>query len=189
MRKTVYLAMVLATMASVATDTASLLGEARSKAASEDVPKSVSSYVHEQLPGLSILKKESTSSDVVRYLTMKKVKQSSPFMCSGDFNGDGLKDVALLLKDEARKGFTLLVLHRTDKHSFRHVVVEELADITEPDQKIHLYLLCEKPGMRRQVEGAVLRTTNDSITLGYYGKASSLYYWGKTSYMKVVIGD
>ncbi len=110
-------------------------------------------------------------------------------MCSGDFNGDGLQDVALLLKDETRKGFTLLVLHRTGKNSFRHVVVEELVDSTEPGQKISLYLLCEKPGMRRQVEGAVLRTTYDSITLGYYGKASSLYYWGKTSYMQVVVSD
>jgi len=162
--------------------------ERRANQRGEIIPKSLSLYLRRYLPDLEILPKE----DFVAYTAGARPDQPSPFICSGEFNGDGRKDFALLLKHKVNQTLKLLAFHQKKKQTYTHFVVEDLWGIkVEEGKKVHLFIECEKPGKKQDIEGGpVINLKTNSISLGAYGEAGSgLYYFGNNQYKWILTGD
>src|SRR5262245_13519765 len=60
--------------------------------------RAVSYYLRTQLPNLAALTGDDATEQNVRFATTE-LHQPSPFACTGDFDGDGREDVALVVRD------------------------------------------------------------------------------------------
>lgn len=125
-----------------------------------------------------------------------------PYAVWGDFNGDGLTDVALILKEETEgkskpiQSAKLISFHQTREGRYNlHV----LRDMTGPGPPFYIYIQLQSPGevtYIRQVlsDSSVLQTDilhlqTEGIRFGFHGKASSLFYWAEGEYKVLVTGD
>lgn len=183
---------ILALLTSLTMAIPSVAGEHGIKGSTEVVPRSLSIYLRDHFPDLSILPKEEAMDEILEYFASEKIKEPSPFVCSGDFNGDGLRDFALLLRDKATGTHKLMAFHQTKKQGYIHFVVENLATASMIDlasQKIDVYITCGKPGKKRYVEGGFVIVKTDSIILGFWGKAAELYYFVGNRYSGMIISD
>jgi len=106
-------------------------------------------------------------------------RESAPFVCAGDFNGDGVPDVAAIVRDRRTHKLSLMAFHGTRGGDYQAVIVADLSQILlEPGKKIDQYLVCEKPGIFREPNGSERSVTTNSIVRAFEGKAAILYYWG-----------
>lgn len=71
----------------------------------------VSYYLRTRLPNVAPLTRNDATGENLRFATTE-LHQPSPFACVGDFDGDGLEDVALVARDQTTQGLRLLALHQ-----------------------------------------------------------------------------
>ncbi len=71
----------------------------------------VSYYLRTRLPNLAPLTRDDATEETFRFATTE-LHQPSPFACVGDFDGDGLEDVALVARDLTSQRLRLLALHQ-----------------------------------------------------------------------------
>jgi hypothetical protein len=153
----------------------------------------VSYYLRIQLPNLVPLTREDATEENFRFAT-SELHQPSPFACFGDFDGDGLEDVALVTRDRATQRLKLMALHQimvnwnvgglTSKSYQAFTLVE--GGLVAPGAKLDdLSVVCEKPGRFESVDGGVtLSLRHHSIRYG-----SSIYYYLSGRYEELLIGD
>ena len=106
-----------------------------------------------------------------------------PFVCSGDFNGDGLQDFALVLRDSITASLKLIVFHQAGEKGYSHFMVAELPEV-EPDEQTESYIVCEKPGERKGVDGPSIHVQHDNISV-FYG-ASAVFYFKHGVYHRLI---
>jgi hypothetical protein len=163
--------------------------ERRIKNGTISIPSSLSLFLRDHFPNLEILSKEYALQEIIDFFESEKIKQPSPLACLGDFNGDKLQDFALLMRDKTKEISALVAFHKTRQQTYVHYVLEQGGEI-KSGQKIGEYLICEKPGMKRDYEGVPFKVLmNNNITVGIWEKASILYYFENNQYKSVVTSD
>lgn len=156
--------------------------------------RAASYYLRTRLPNLVPLTRDDTSPENFRFATAE-LRQPSPFTCVGDFDGDGLEDVALVARDRTTQRIRLLALHQvtvnwnvgglTSKSYNTHPIVESGGPVAPGTKLDELLVVCEKPGHFESVEGGVtLLLRHHSIRYGF-----SLYYFLGGRYRELTIGD
>lgn len=184
-------ASVLGLLVLLATACAPALGAGQSSLrASEGLPESLMVYIREKLPDRVLLERDRAIAPVVQFLASRPIKQPSPFVCSGDFDGNGLTDLALLLRSSATGTLALVAFHQVARGVYAHITVADLPGISvRSADKIGLFVTCERPGKKRGVEGAVVYLKWAGVTLETWEKAAELFYFENGSYKSLVIGD
>ncbi len=125
-----------------------------------------------------------------------------PYAVWGDFNGDGLTDVVLILKEETEdksesvQRVKLISFHQAREGKYNPHV---LRDMTGPGPPFYIYVQLQPPGevtyMRQDLSDSsilqtdILHLQTEGIRFGFYGKASSLFYWAEEEYRVLVTGD
>jgi len=156
----------------------------------ELIPESLATYLKENYAGLSILPKDRAIDELLRYFAKEIRGQASPFVCSGDFDGDGREDYALVLWDKARSGLKVHAFHQTAEHSYKTFLIQDMPGVVPGDSRTEVYVVCE-PRQTKKIRGRQVRLAHVSITLGFYEKAADLYFFVPQSnrYKKISLSD
>jgi len=155
------------------------------------LPQSLRSLLKEHYPRLRIASDADFDRDIQEVYREERLL---PFACSGDFNGDGLTDVALILV--GRGSFKIISFHQTASGSWKPFVFRETSG-DSPVLPIGFCLRLVKPGKTRywefpEGEEIVIKTMelkHFGIDVYYFGKASELYYWSEGHSMTVTTSD
>ncbi|HEX7048734.1 MAG TPA: hypothetical protein VF188_00880 [Longimicrobiales bacterium] len=111
----------------------------------------------------------------------------------GDFNADGVRDVALQGHDAAQEYFVVLL---SDGAVFRAVELYRQPYHPDPDGPGRAaYLRRAPPGkvdvppMLESLEGPAPELVGDGIVEVFEGQASTLYYWKDGRFVRYITGD
>jgi len=156
----------------------------------ELIPESLATYLKESYPDLSILPKDRAIGELLQYFANEIKGQPSPFVCSGDFDGDGREDYALVLWDKARSGLKVHAFHQTAGHSYTTFLIQDMPGVIPGNNRTEVYIVCEPP-QTKKIHGRLVRLAHASITLGFYEKAADLYFFAQQSnrYKKISLSD
>jgi hypothetical protein len=153
----------------------------------------VSYYLRTRLPNLAPLSRDDATEELFGFAATE-LHQPSPFACIGDFDGDGLEDVALVAKDRATQRLRLIALHQVTVNwnvgglrskSYQAFTLVEGGPVAPGTKFEDLLVVCEKPGRFESVDGGVtLSLRHQSIRYGF-----SLYYYISGRYQELLIGD
>jgi hypothetical protein len=116
------------------------------------------------------------------------------YRADGDFNGDGIRDVALYGHDDARE--LLLVLLSGLDSVYRVIPLQERA-LTRFQNGVYIYLKTRPPGPLELPEELKKlldpkppeRLAYAAIDVAYGNEAGELYYWNGQRFVKVATGD
>ena len=154
------------------------------------LPGRLAALLRERFSDLELLGPANATEDVQVFLRSRRVRQSSPFACEGDFDGDGLQDTALLLRDKTTGTLKLMAFHQGRSGGYTAHLLEDLKGVqVGADQAISVFIVCMTPSVFKQVEGGSVRVTHDSVSLESDGKGSALYYWDKGTYRGIPTSD
>ncbi len=156
------------------------------------LPKTLSEDIRRNYPDLVMPTMRDKKDD---WLECVKKDVLPSFYCQGDFNGDGLLDVALILLDRKDKSMgKLIVFHRTDKKSYESFVL-----IDDLKYSTWYSMYTQKPGeivtaagkgygRASDEEPAKITLKNDGIFL-LYANASSIFHWENGKYIETWTSD
>lgn len=164
-----------------------LLVVASANGDSKDMVPGAAGYIERQLPHLRVLPTNAAAKAVRSFLAKERPRQPSPFFCSGDFDGDGRPDAALLLREGSANALILTALHRLPDGGFKHYMLHR--SLNQPTEPLEVYVTCEPPGRRRAVEGRDIRLRHGGILESFWGKGSVLYYFENGQYQRIGISD
>jgi hypothetical protein len=134
--------------------------------------------------------------DVLEYAQRHNLP--APWACFGDFNGDGAKDAAIILRRGDKLGVALIHT-AASPGSFSLFWLQEPSVVgpTKPETIISL-LQTRQPGLvEHWVEGETTQKSgrldlkHDGIEVIAYEKAAVMYYWDEASqrYLRVITAD
>jgi len=150
----------------------------------------LAALLRERFSDLELLGPANATEDVKVFLRSQRVRQNSPFACEGDFDGDGLQDTALLLRDKTTGTLKLMAFHQGRSGGYTAHLLEDLKGVrVGAGQAISVFIVCMTPSVFKQVEGGSVRVTHDSVSLESDGKGSALYYWDKGTYRVIPTSD
>lgn len=121
--------------------------------------------------------------DAFDYFIAPKRKDNPvyPYICKGDFNGDGKADLAALVTDSTKRNYQVAILLDTAKILFwKEDILEDAALSTEPKATL--------TGMENEKEKKVTMK-GDGINVEYFEKASFVLYWDKKGFKRLQTGD
>jgi len=112
-----------------------------------------------------------------------------PFYCQGDFNGDGLLDIALILLNKKDKNVgKLVVFHRTGKKDYESfVLIDELKYPTGygiATQKPGTIITAAGKGYRSATGPKKITLKNDGIDFWRYESGGCLFHWENGKYIR-----
>lgn len=154
----------------------------------DGLDKRLSHYIRTTLPTWAPLSGAAAPASAGR---AAKRGQASPFICRGDFDGNGLQDTAAMMKERSTGELRLMAFHQVT------VIVNpgsikqrgyQVYDVMTPPAGAPpetLEIACKRPGRFTSAEGDVeLKLKNDSL------EASLVeYYFSDGAYRSLVIGD
>jgi hypothetical protein len=123
--------------------------------------------------------------------TDSAMTEAKDFICSGDFDGNGLKDTAAVLKQRSTGVYRVMAFHQvtvtTNPGNFTHAGYDayQVAEALPDASPYELTIACHGPGTFESVDGDMTLTLrNDSIEY-----ADSEYYFSNGQYRSLIIGD
>ncbi len=155
--------------------------------------RQLSYYLRTRLPHLAVVTRDEASAENLRFATTE-LGQPSPYVCFGDFDGDGLEDTAVVVREEAAHRFDVMAFHQIHvvsnpgNHRSRdyrgHTIFRGGA--IPPGIKLDaLRIACQEPGRFESFEGGVtLILENHSIIFGF-----SVYYFVDNQFRSLGIAD
>ena len=117
---------------------------------------------------------------------------SPPFVCHGDFIGDGLEDTAAIMRDRNSDELVLMAFHQIHVYvgsietlGYSSYTLHKIGPMREPRRLDEVALDCREPGSFQSVDGSVTLTlAHHSVSFGY-----SEYYFVDGAYQSLVVGD
>lgn len=85
-------------------------------------------------------------------------RQWSPLICPGDFNGDGLTDYALLVRESREGTLRLVVFQQDPQGGYRHFLLKDFVfedrgiPVERVGSRLPVSLMCAAPGRKRYFE-------------------------------------
>jgi hypothetical protein len=159
----------------------------------DGLSKRLSHYIRTKLPSLVPLSREDATAENVRFATTE-LGQPSPFICKGDFDGDGLEDTAVVMKDRTTRELRVMAFHQVNvtvnpggftKRDYRAYEVVKAGPVAPSGKLDELTIACNGPGSFESLDGSILLTLkNHSIEFGF-----TEYYFDGDRYQSLVIGD
>lgn len=116
-----------------------------------------------------------------------------PFACTGDFDGNGLPDAGLLLKN-SRRQWLLVALHQSRPGTFRayRIAPRRSSDRSPFDTPGKLYFFIEALPLRKYFPGLIRpgrRGHRDGIHAVWVEEASTLFYFSGGHYRSLQTSD
>jgi len=155
------------------------------------LPKRLAFYIQRELPSLSVLDRTDATEENWR-LALER-GQPSAFFCFGDFDGNGLEDAAVILREKGSGKLRLIAFHQVNvsvnpgnfvKRGYQRYDIGSAGDDQPRAPLGDLSLACNPPGNFQSVDGNItLGLKNASILFGY-----ALYYFDG-AYMSLLVGD
>lgn len=162
------------------------------------LPEALELEIKRLFPTYGLPEKQDFSGDLQSLFSA----ESLPYAAWGNFNGDGLTDVVLILKEgnkdkpESLQNTKLVSFHQTQGGRYRPHV---LRDTNCPGPPFYTYIESQPHGEVTYIsqvssgsstfETDILYLQTEGIRFGFYGKASSLFYWAEGEYKVLVTGD
>ena len=156
--------------------------------------RALTHYVRTTLPLLEPVSRE----NALAYLGASPADFAAapPFVCHGDFTGDGLEDTAAIMRDRNSDELVLMAFHQIHVHvnvnpgpietlGYSSYTLHKIGPLREPRRLDDVALTCREPGSFQSADGSVTLTlAHDSISFGY-----SEYYFVDGAYQSLVIDD
>jgi hypothetical protein len=154
--------------------------------------RALTHYIRTNLPALEPVSR----ADAMAFLgaSPEDFAASPPFVCHGDFAGDGLEDTAAIMRDRNTDELVLMAFHQIHIFvnpgpittlGYSNYTLHKIGPMREPRRADDVALDCREPGSFQSVDGSVTLTlAHDSISFGY-----SAYYFVDGAYQSLVIGD
>lgn len=158
----------------------------------EGLPKRLSYYLRKRMAGWSVVK-GTEADEAVQTYAAGELGQPSPFVCFGDFNGDGRQDAAVMLREQASGKVRLTAFHQIKVNSspgnfvswsYHPYPVLERGPAAAGSWSDYTIVNCQDPGRFKASEGRItLILENHSISFGF-----SLYFFDG-AYQSLAIAD
>jgi len=154
--------------------------------------RALTHYIRANLPALEPVSR----ADALAFLgaSPEDFAASPPFVCHGDFTGDGLEDTAAIMRDRKTDELTLMAFHQIHVFAnpgpittlgYSNYTLHQIGPLREPRRLDDVALDCREPGSFQSVDGSVTLTlAHHSIGFGY-----SEYYFVDGIYQSLVVGD
>ena len=165
------------------------LPAATASAQSNQLPRAVTSILDTKYPGWRF----SLVNDEVRRFFKERFPSARPNLISGDFDGNGKTDYAVLIEhtnfDKTGKAFTHVVETLAFLRKGRGYKLYVLRESQPADLEFYLTLA------RKGEEGSDFRTEkkyrypNDSISISYFEKAGGTYIYDRGKFRYVLESD
>lgn len=159
----------------------------------EGLDKRLSHYIRAKLPSLTPLSREDATADNLRFANAE-LGQPSPFICAGDFAGDGLEDTAVVMKDRSTGELRVMAFHQVNvtvnpggftKRDYHAYEVAKAGPVVQGGKLDELMIACNGPGSFESLDGSITLTLkHHSIEFGF-----TEYYFDGEKYQSLVIGD
>ena len=159
----------------------------------EGLSRRLSYYLRTRLPQLAVVTRDEATAEILRFVTAE-LGQPSPFVCFGDFNGDGLEDTAVVVREKATHRLDFMAFHqihvvsnpgdhRSRDYRGRAII---RSGVIAPGTKLDtLMIACQEPGRFESFDGGVtLLLDHHSIIIGFY-----VYYLVDNEYRSLAITD
>jgi hypothetical protein len=149
-------------------------------------------YIRTTLPSLEPVSRE----NALAYLgaSTADFAATSPFVCQGDFTGEGLQHTVAIMHDRNTDELVLMAFHQihvfvnpgpTETLGYSSYTLHKIGPLREPRRLDEIALACREPGSFQSVDGSVTLTlANHSIGFGYIE-----YYFVDGAYQSLIIGD
>ena len=159
----------------------------------EGLSRRLSHHLRTRSPDLSVVTRDEASEANLRFAT-SELGQPSPFSCFGDFDGNGMEDTALVMRDRTTNRLELVAFHQVGvianpgEHRSRDYRAYKVAQAGPPvpgAKMDGLVIICQQPGRFESVEGDIaLILKNHSIYFGFL-----VYYFDGAEYNSLMIAD
>jgi len=160
------------------------------------LPKSAVDLLRSRYPRWHILGTAGFDDAVIADVRRRFGDQAGPQHCGGDFDGNGLPDVALLIRPNEGAQVQLVALRQVKPNRW---TLGELSSLDFGSgfqggySRFTRYITPRPPGqVTYWSDGGKNKRLNlehDGIEFSFYGKASVLYYWTGKGYAVVQTGD
>lgn len=154
-----------------------------------EIPKAVTDSLDKDYPGWRL----SLVSEEVKTFFKERYPNDSPNIIAGDFDGNGDKDLAIILEhtnfNEPGKSFThisafVVYFNRGGKYK-KHVIGEG----APADDIVYLNLVKRGESIREFTSDKKYPAKNDSISVSQFEKASSTLVFVKGKFKEVITSD
>ncbi len=163
-----------------------------------DLPAGAGRTLGDKYPDWHIMRTSGFDKSVTDSIRSRFGENAAPQICRGDFDGNHLEDIALLIRANVGAGTKLITLRQSSRQRW---LLDELSTLPfnsgfqEGYSKFSIYITPRSSGNVEFWPGdgtgktGRLELKNDGIELNYEGKASVLYYWNGKGYSQVQTGD
>jgi len=142
-------------------------------------------------PEFSLPEIKNYSTDVLNAYQEIQGHQKVPFICCGDFDGNGRVDIAAILEKRNHKG-SLVIFQQLRNNKYKKVILEDNIDyvynvfitIHPKESVIEGW---DDPAIPESMGIVTLKT--EGIEFGEFFSWAVLYYWDRNNYKKLVISD
>jgi hypothetical protein len=146
------------------------------KAKEADIPTELSDYLEKNLSDYKIPKIE----EYIKGWQDFSSNNKTPYLCKGDFDGNGSTDYALLLISNNR---LYLISFLFINKQYNHIIID---DYDYYDKKIEAILSQQQKGEWETVDEKIL-VPYDGVTVDFIEESETIsYYWKDNKYIKVL---
>ena len=141
-----------------------------------------------QCPKCSLVKFKDLDRDLQNHFK-EKYPDSHPCFLSGDFNGDGIADYAILLRCEVfqKMNEKFIVLLGTKKGSFQWINIYQWDDVLSLK---NIYLCIILPGKIKELDSSKIKILKlPGIEVNLFESASQVFYWDKDKFNFIQTSD
>jgi hypothetical protein len=155
--------------------------------------------LQKHVPGFALPRLDEFDPEMLTYLRKAHKEPFAPFACTGDFDGNGLPDAALFVRDRKDR-WVFVAFHQAPNARFtpyrihgggtpmRLLSSDRVAEFIalQPKGRVRYLIPVSDPVNLRP---ATMSLKHDGILFAWFETASHVYYFAKGKYRCVITGD
>lgn len=159
------------------------------------LPPQLKAQLNSRYPGFRVPQKGEFAANMMEALS-NSPGFSHPSNIKGDWNGDGLEDMALLLiKEEKEVHLATVACHKNNNGSYKLIELEHILLPKVIGAKKRLEYLRVMLPVKRKIYDSTkekvvsLKLKHPAIERGTFEKSSTLHYWNGKKYEYIIFAD